>query len=230
MQTVAVISRKGGAGKSTVSVNLAAALRESGQRAVLADADPLRSSSEALRAHSLSVVESSASKLFALVTASRRSGCDVLVIDTPASPEADIVAAIKVADLCLVVTRPTYLDLAAALKTVDLLRQLRAPGLIPLNQRPSPRQGQEPRVVSGTLEALRFAGVPVSPVALRVRQAYQGALSYGRGVTEWEPNGPAAAETRALAALVRSKLQGEGQALRPANDVARPGILSTVRT
>ena len=85
-------------------------------------------------------------------------------------------------------------------------------------------------MVSGTLEALRFAGVAVSPVALRVRQAYQGALSFGRGVTEWEPNGAAAAETRALAALVQGKLWGEGQTPRPANDVARPGALSTVQT
>lgn len=230
MQTVAVISRKGGAGKSTVAVNLAAALRKGGQRAVLADADPLRSSSEALRAHSLSVVETSASKLFALVTASRRSGCDVLVIDTPASPEADIVAAIKVADLCLVVARPTYLDLAAALKTVELLRQLRAPGLIVLNQCPSPRQGQESRVVSGALEALRFAGVPVAPVALRVRQVYQGALAYGLGVTEWEPHGAAAAETQALASFVRGRLCGDDQIPRAANDVARPGALNSVST
>ncbi|MDP1875258.1 ParA family protein [Phenylobacterium sp.] len=228
MQTVAVISRKGGAGKSTVAVNLAAALRDGGQRAVLADADPLRSSSEALRAHSLAVVETSASKLFALVTASRRSGCDVLVIDTPASPEADIVAAIKVADICLVVARPTYLDLAAALKTVELLRQLRAPGVIVLNQCPSPRQGREARVVTGAIEALRFAGVPVAGVTLRVRQAYQAALSYGLGVTEWEPTGQAATETRALAEQVLGRLRGEIQALRPANDAARPTALSTV--
>lgn len=230
MKTIAVISRKGGAGKSTVSVNLAAALREAGQRALLADADPLRSSSEALRANSLAVVETSASKLFALATASSRSGGEVLVIDTPASPEADIVAAIKVADLCLVVTRPTYLDLAAALKTIDLLRQLRAPGLIVLNQCPSPRQGQESRVVAGTLDALRFAGIPVSPIALRVRQAYQAALSCGLGVTEWEPGGAAAAETRALADLVRSRLRGEVMTPEPANDALIPEALTLVQT
>ncbi|WP_300576432.1 ParA family protein [Phenylobacterium sp.] len=225
MKTIAVISRKGGAGKTTVAVNLAAALREQGARAVLADADPLRSSSEALRAHSLSVVETSASKLFALTTASRRSGGDLLIIDTPAAPEGDVVAAIKVADLCLVVSRPTYLDVAAALKTLELLRQLRASGLIVLNQCPSARQGREPRQVSSTLDALRFAGVPVAPTPLRVRQAYQAALSEGQGVTEWEPRGQAAAEVRALAEIVRRKVLGDLPA-QPANDAMAPPAMA----
>ncbi|MEW6020217.1 MAG: ParA family protein [Pseudomonadota bacterium] len=223
MKTISVISRKGGAGKTTVAVNLAAALREAGEKALLADADPLRSSSEALKAarHDAHVVETSASKLFTLANASRRSGGEMLVIDTPASPEADIVAAIKVADLCLVVTRPTYLDIAAALKTLELLRQLRAPGMIVLNQCPPPRQGREPRLVAGAMEALRFGGLPVAGTPLRNRQAYQSALAAGQGVVEWEPQGLAAREMRDLGGLVLGSLRR--QPPRPvANDPGRP--------
>lgn len=222
MKTISVISRKGGAGKTTVAVNLAAALRTRGERALLADADPLRSSSEALRgtpaAH---VVETSAAKLFTLANASQRSGGEMLVIDTPAAPEADIVAAIKVADLCLVVARPTYLDIAAALKTLELLRQLRAPGLIVLNQCPPSRQGREPRLVSGALETLRFGGLAVAPRPLRARQSYQMALTAGQGVVDWEPAGPAAQEVLHLTDHILDRLRQ--QAPRPAaNDVGRP--------
>ena len=220
MKTIAVISRKGGSGKTTVSVNLFAALREAGHRTVLADADPLRSASEAMGAtpgDGGPVVETSAAKLFALTTASARSGAERLVIDTPASPEADIVTAIKLADLCLIVARPTFLDLSAALKTLELVRQLSTRGLLLLNQCPPARRGVEPRAVAGTLETLRLARVPVAPVALRSRLAYQQAMGGGCGVVDFEPSGSAAGETRRLAAAVEQSL---GSGVRPtaAND------------
>ena len=49
MKTLAVMSRKGGAGKTTVAVNLTLAARAMGIKAVLADADPMRSACEVLR-------------------------------------------------------------------------------------------------------------------------------------------------------------------------------------
>ncbi|MGZ6037906.1 MAG: nucleotide-binding protein, partial [Phenylobacterium sp.] len=110
MKTLAVMSRKGGAGKTTVAVNLTLAARAAGVRAVLADADPLRSACEVLRDRDEAaglLFETSASKLFTLTEACRRSGADLLIIDTPAAPEADVAEAVKVADLCLAVSRPT---------------------------------------------------------------------------------------------------------------------------
>ena len=72
MKTLAVMSRKGGAGKTTVAVNLTLAARAMGIRAVLADADPMRSAHEVLKgreeAPSL-LFETSASKLFTLTEA-----------------------------------------------------------------------------------------------------------------------------------------------------------------
>lgn len=80
------------------------------------------------------------------------------MIDTAASLEADILAAIKLADLCLIVARPTYLDLSAALKALELVRQLSTGGMIVLNQCPPTRRGVEPRAVAATLETLLFGG------------------------------------------------------------------------
>src|SRR5690242_12739683 len=86
MKTLAVMSRKGGAGKTTVAVNLTLAARAMGVKAVLADADPLRSACEVLKGRDDApsvLFETSASKLFALTEACRRSGADLLIIDTP---------------------------------------------------------------------------------------------------------------------------------------------------
>ena len=51
MRTLAVINHKGGAGKTTTSVNLAAALGEAGSRVLLIDLDPQASASDWVGAH-----------------------------------------------------------------------------------------------------------------------------------------------------------------------------------
>jgi len=228
VKTLAVMSRKGGAGKTTVAVNLTLAARAMGVRAVLADADPMRSAHEVLRgreeAASL-LVETSASKLFALTEASRRAGVELLVIDTPAAPEADVAEAVKVADLCLAVARPTYLDLAAAVLSVAVISRLGREGIIVLNQCAPARAGVEPPSVMKAFEALRFAHLPVAPTAVRARMVYQTAFAQGCAVLEIDPSGAAAQEMRALFGHVWRRLNGE----RPAAMTSANDDLSRIR-
>ncbi|MGA0606623.1 AAA family ATPase [Phenylobacterium sp. VNQ135] len=222
MKTLAVMSRKGGAGKTTVAVNLTLAARAMGVKAVLADADPMRSACEVLkgREEAASVLfETSAAKLFPLTQACSRAGVELLIIDTPAAPEADVAEAVKVADLCLAVARPTYLDLAAAVLSVAVIQRLGREGLIVLNQCAPARSGVEPPAVLKAFEALRFASLPVAPTALRSRVVYQTAFAQARSVLEIEPNGAAAGEVRELFAQVWRQLNGAGRApMRSAND------------
>lgn len=227
VKTLTVMSRKGGAGKTTVAVNLALAARAMGIRAVLADADPLRSAQEVLRGRGEGpglLVETSASKLFALVQASRRAGVELLVIDTPAAPEADVGEAVRVADLCLAVARPTYIDLAAAVLSTSVIQRLGREGLIVLNQCAPPRAGVEPPSVVKAFEALRFANLAVAPTAMRARMVYQTAFAQGRSAPEIEPNGPAAREVRALFGHVWRRLHGKVPApvLTANDDLSRP--------
>ncbi|HRD28202.1 MAG TPA: ParA family protein, partial [Caulobacter sp.] len=50
MKTIVVTSRKGGVGKTTVAVNMALAAFGGGARVLLADTDPQRSATDALKA------------------------------------------------------------------------------------------------------------------------------------------------------------------------------------
>ena len=50
MKTITVLSRKGGSGKTTLAVNLALMAFLRGHKVLLADIDPQRSASDALRA------------------------------------------------------------------------------------------------------------------------------------------------------------------------------------
>ena len=242
MKTLAVVSRKGGAGKTTVAVNLTLAARAMGVKAVLADADPLRSACEVLREREEGaslLVETSASKLFALAEASRRAGAELLIIDTPACPEADVAEAVRVADLCVAVARPTYLDLAAAVRSVAIIQQLGRRGVIVLNQCAPARHGVEPPAVMKAFEALRFAALPVAPVALRARVIYQSAFAHRRSVLEMDTDGQASAEVRALFAHLWRSLHGQAAAaVKSANDdltkpwmaAAKPGLVLTQPT
>lgn len=220
MKTLAIVSRKGGAGKTTVAVNLTLAARAAGLKAVLADADPLRSASQVLQSRkdaSPLCFATSPAKLFTLAQACQRSGVDLLVVDSPAAPEADMMQVARVADLCLTVSRPSYLDLAAAVRSVGLIDQLGLKSLIVLNQCATTRHGIEPPAVLKAFEAIRVAGLTGAQTAIRARIAYQNAFAQLRSVIELDGALAAKSEIRTLFAEVWQALGGH-RALSFAND------------
>lgn len=211
MKTLAVISRKGGAGKTTLAVNLAITAHLAGLKIMLADIDPQRSASDSLRARTGDgplLAEINAGKLFSTQTQAQHGDFDALVIDTPASPEADVLQAINSADLCVLVCRPTFLDIASVVRSAEAVRRLGKKGVIVLSQAPPKRNGFEPPAVLKAAEALRFVGMPVSPIGLRGRAAFQQSIAHGRSVCEWDPNSSAAEEITRLWAQVGPMLLG----------------------
>lgn len=212
MKTLAVISRKGGAGKTTLSVNLAITAHLSGLRTMLADIDPQRSASDALRARAGDgpvLAEINAGKLFSTQVQAKSAHFDAIIIDTPAAPEAEALQAINCADLCVLICRPTFLDIASVVRSAEAVRRLGKKGLIVLNQAPPRRNGVEPPSVLKAAEALRFSGMPLAGVGLRARNAFQQSIAHGRSVCEWEPESPAAEEISRLWTLLAPMLLGQ---------------------
>lgn len=197
MRTIAVIARKGGSGKTTIATHLALAAHLRGYRTLVADTDPQRSAIEVLkgrRDEGPESAETTGPKLFALQVGAVRSGVDAMVIDTAAGAEEDLGHAIVLADLCLMVLRPTFLDMAAAMQTVEIVRRLHKPTMIVVNQAPPSREGIEPPPVRKALQALRLMRLPVVPTVIRSRAAYQSALETGRSVEELSVDAAAAQE------------------------------------
>jgi len=201
VRTIAVVARKGGSGKTTVAVHLALSAHLSGRRSVLVDLDPQRSAIEALRMRRGSGpqrVEATSRGLYNAQVLAQRGGAEAMIIDTAAGTDEGMSNAIVLSDLTLLVVRPTFLDLAAAARTAEVLGWLRKPGLVVLNQAPSARDGVEPPAVRKALRALMVLGLPIVPVVLRSRTSYQTALETGRSALEIDPAGPAAGELNAL--------------------------------
>jgi chromosome partitioning protein len=205
MRTIAAIACKGGSGKTTIATHLAIGAHLRGLSATLADSDPQGSSHEVLRARRASGPAFSrcpAPGLYRAQVAAVEAGCRALIIDTPAGAEEELGHALALADLSLIVLRPTFLDLAAAVRTVEIVRRLRKPALILLNQAPVAREGVEPPSVVKALKALEVMRLPVVPAIIRARQAYQSALESGRSVEELGAEPAAAREMGQLWAFV----------------------------
>jgi chromosome partitioning protein len=220
MRTICVLSRKGGTGKTTVSTSLALAGHLRGRSVFLADVDPQHSSQYALSARRTPgprVEATSGGKLFTMQAGAALHDVDLFLIDTPAGLDASVYQAVQIADFCLVVTRPNYLDLAAALATTNVLRQLSKQALIVINQAPATREGQQASATIKAREALCFVKYPVAEAVLCSRFAYARAIAAGQSVEEADPKSAAAHEVRALwdEVAAAAGLQG-GSAFRPA--------------
>jgi chromosome partitioning protein len=196
MKTIAVISQKGGAGKTTLVVHLAVAAVEAGYRAAIVDLDPqatARKWGDKRGAPEPEVVGDHAERLPGLVEAARGNGADLLVIDTaPNADRASLIAA-RAADLIVIPCRPAAFDLEAIEATCDLAALARKPAWVVLSAAPI-----RSAVVGEARKGLVGEGVQVAPHMIHQRVAFSHSVIDGRTALEFEPEGKAAGEMRDL--------------------------------
>jgi chromosome partitioning protein len=228
MRTIAVIARKGGSGKTTIATQLALAAHLRGYKTLLADTDPQRSASEVLRARrddGPERADTTGPKLFALQVGAIRASVDAMIIDTAAASEEDLGHAIVLADLSLLVLRPTFLDMAAAVHTVDVIRRLRRPAMIVVNQAPAAREGVEAPAVKRALQALKIMRLPVAPTLIRSRGVYQSTLETGRSAEEGQDLA-AAAEMAAFWTFIEAFAFSKRESPAAPSPVTQPALFA----
>ena len=197
MATVAVISQKGGAGKTTLAIHLAAAAQEAGRVALLFDTDPQASASQwaAWRQdRPPEVIDSPPPRLAAKVAQARGQGAELIVIDTPPHADSAARAAVEIADLVLIPCRPSAFDLAAIQTTAKLVQLLKKPAFVVFTA----GAPNAPRIYAEAGELVTGYGTPPCPVAVPDRAAYRHASAEGLSVLEAEPAGRAADDIRQL--------------------------------
>ena len=132
-----------------------------------------------------------------LALAAHLRGLKTLLVDTAAGAVEDVSEAIVLADAAVMVVRPTLLDIAALARTLAIVRRLRKPSTVVVNQAPVAREGVEAPVVKRALRALEYMRLPIAPVILRSRSVYQTAVETGRSAEEMADQA-AASEVAAL--------------------------------
>jgi len=102
----------------------------------------------------------------------------------------------------LIPVRPSAFDLAAVPAIVDIIRAAKVHGAFILSA--CPFRAPEIPETRATLESY---GLPIAPVEITDRRAFSRAVASGRAVTEFEADGKAAEEIRALWQWIQDTLQ-----------------------
>lgn len=196
MNVIAFLSQKGGSGKTTLSVHTAVAAEASGQKVCVIDADPQESATawaNARAAPTPVVATAQAGDLPSALKAAEDEGITLTVIDAPphAAPAASQIA--KRSQLVLVPVRPSAFDLAAVPAAVEIIRAAKVKGAFVLSACPF----RAPEIAE-TRAALEAYGLPIVPHEITDRRAFSRAVTSGSAVTEFEAEGKAAEEIRAL--------------------------------
>jgi chromosome partitioning protein len=196
MQTIAVISQKGGAGKTTLAIHLAAEGAARGRKTLLIDLDPQASSArwaDRRGDRAPDVSSEHPGRLAAALAAARAQGYGLTILDTAPHADQAALTAARAADQVVVPCRPSILDIDAIGATIDLCRLAGRPGVVVLNAAPV-----RSRVVDDAAAAVAKLGGVVADVVIRERVAFRHALIDGRVAGEFEPGGAAAGEVTAL--------------------------------
>jgi chromosome partitioning protein len=214
MRTIALLTQKGGAGRTTLAASLAVAAAQAGERVIALDLDPQASLTrwgkrrEAANAPDKVMIEplegERLPRLRDIIEGLAGVGFTIAIFDTPA---ADSVAArfvTEAADLCLLPTRPTRLDVDATAATFRAVFLAKRKAAFVLNQCPPTYRSSR---TSKSANGLTRLGVLAEPL-LYARMDFQDAIAAGLGVTEYARAGRAAQEIAALWIWIRTQFEG----------------------
>ena len=200
---VGVLNQKGGVGKTTLSVNLAACLARAGARVLLIDADPQGSSLDWAAARQ-------GDPLFSVVGFPRATihkeiaqlgqGYDHIIIDGPPRVTDLARSAIMASDIVVIPVQPSPYDIWAAEEVVKLITEARVykeniKSVFVVN-----RKITNTAIGRDVREALAAYPIHVLNASIAQRVVFAEAAAQGQAIFEIEPTGPAVAEMEAVAA------------------------------
>jgi chromosome partitioning protein len=201
---LAVLTQKGGAGKSTVCTNLAVELINRGYSVVIIETDPQRTASKwnAMRAADLRIpiVQVLEPSLIKVNAQAQAKAFDVVLIDGAAVVEEPMVESIKVADAVVMPCPPALRDLWGVVAAADLVKTRQSV----TEGRPMAafvvNKAEKGRVLTRQIdEKLMEMELPIFDTKIRYLEVFKIVDETGVAVCEYEPNGAADKDIKRLA-------------------------------
>jgi chromosome partitioning protein len=197
MKTIAIVSQKGGVGKTTAAIELGFAAHAAGFPTAIIDLDPQGTAAkwgDRRESDGPSVIGGQASRLSVILDTARANGAELVIIDTPPSAEAIALQAAKVSDFILIPTRAGGFDIEAIQTTLEMAEFAKRPAAVVVNAVPTNRQ----HLGITTHAGLRERGFAVAPVIWMERAAFADLGADGIPAQERDPESKASQEVAAL--------------------------------
>lgn len=196
MKVLAILSQKGGVGKTTLATCLAVSAEADGKKAAIFDLDPQATASfwlDVRKPDTPAVISIQAVRLPAMLKAAKEAGTEIAIIDGAAVARDVAFEAARAADFVLIPTKTAVFDTMSMMNTIEIVRQQNKAFSIVLTF--VPPTGQE---TGDAEQAAAEIKADICPIHIGNRKAYFRAQSEGLAVQEYEPGSKAAREIEKL--------------------------------
>jgi chromosome partitioning protein len=203
MRVWAALSQKGGSGKSTIMLQLAIAATAANRIASVIDLDPQKSAEKwgSLRGRKTKnddpiIVHGLPGQLDSMLDKARETGHELVLIDTPPTIDRTTIQVAARANLIIVPTRTSILDLQALDDTLQILKDTQgANRIVVVINAPGPDAKAKNEIKKLVRNKHR---VPLLGAALEDHIEFRTSLGSGRGVTEAAAQSEAGKELKKL--------------------------------
>lgn len=209
-KVLAIISQKGGPGKTMLTTNLSTAAMLAGHSVVVIDTDPQCSATrwwdkrkKVGNGEKPFVIAAPSPRIKYLLEVSEENGATFAFIDTPPNVESPVLEAAKAASFVLIPSRPADVDLEAIPATMEVVDMANKPSQIILNAvKPGSNIGSEAQ------KQAKVLGLSCVPFEVEDRVGFVRAFNKGTTVLEAEPGSKSALQIQRLFRYIEKKMEG----------------------
>jgi chromosome partitioning protein len=180
---ISVAQQKGGAGKTTISTNIAVCLSNLGKKVGLIDLDPQQSAGMWYELRQNNIADNMIDLLLHdyILDNVLKTHCghyDIIVIDTPPHAKDSALKLIRRSDFVIIPAQLSPMDIWATQPILDMALETHTPHFMVLNRVP-----YASKVSDKLRESLIESKLPLSQTAIGNRNSYVAAFLQGSGVT-----------------------------------------------